>query len=115
MTEVLQDLPITDKDKVVEEVNNIKLYGYRFVSLTCEKEGEDYELTYHFDLDYKMKHVRIKVKPDDVIKSISSLYPAALLIENEYKDLYGFDFEGLIVDYKGHLYLAENAPKAPML
>lgn len=104
-----------DKDKILEEANNMKLYGYRFAALTCEKEGEEYELTYHFDLNYEIKNLRITVTPKDHIVSISSVYPSALLIENEYQDLYGFSFEGLLIDYKGRLYLAENGPTTPML
>lgn len=112
---MFENLVIIDKDDIREAVNNKKLYGHRFVALTCEKEGVNYELTYHFDLDYEMSHIRILIKADDIIKSISSIYPSALLIENEYKDLYGFNFEGLLIDYKGHLMLSEKAPKTPML
>lgn len=112
---MLENLVIVDKDDIREAVNNKKLYGHRFVALTCEKEGENYELSYHFDLNYEMSHIRILIKPEDTIKSVSSIYPSALLIENEYKDLYGFNFEGLLIDYKGHLLLSEKAPKTPML
>lgn len=111
---MLLDIKVIDKDTVMEEVNNMKLYGYRFVAMTCDKEGEGYELTYHFDLDFQMKHLRFAVNASDTIKSVSSIFPAALLVENEYQDLYGFKFEGLLVDYKGKLYLAESSPKAPM-
>ncbi|ERI94903.1 respiratory-chain NADH dehydrogenase, subunit [Clostridiales bacterium oral taxon 876 str. F0540] len=112
---MLDNLILVDKDNIREAVNNKKLYGHRFVAVTCEKEGEDYELTYHFDLNYEMSHIRILIKSEDVIKSVSSIYPSALLIENEYKDLYGFNFEGLLIDYKGHLMLSDKAPDTPML
>lgn len=112
---MLENMVIVDKDEIREAVNNKKLYGHRFVAATCEKEGEFYEITYHFDLNYDMSHIRILIKPEDVIKSVSSIYPSALLIENEYKDLYGFEFEGLLIDYKGNLMLAERSPKTPML
>jgi ech hydrogenase subunit D len=112
---MLENLVVIDKEDIREAVNNKKLYGNRFVAVACEKEGEYYELTYHFDNNYELSHIRILIKPEDVIKSISSIYPSALLIENEYKDLYGFEFEGLLIDYKGNLLLAENSPKTPML
>lgn len=112
---MIPDIVTIEKDKVLEEANNMKLYGYRFAALTCEKEGENFELTYHFDLNYKMKNLRFTVDSKASVKSISSVFPSALLIENEYEDLYGFTFEGLLIDYKGRLYLAENAPKTPML
>ena len=55
------------------------------------------------------------VEPESHVKSISSIYPSAFLIENEYQDLYGFTFDELTIDYKGRLYLAKDAPKTPML
>lgn len=112
---MLDNLTVIPKENILEEVNNLKMYGYRFVSLTCEKEKENYELTYHFDLNYKMKSVRIIINPDDTVKSISHIYPSAFLIENEYQDLYGFVFENLTIDYKGNLYLAKSSPKTPLL
>jgi Ni,Fe-hydrogenase III component G len=112
---MLENLVLIDKADISDAVNTKKFHGHRFVAMTCEKEGDNYELTYHFDLNYEMSHIRILIKPDDVIKSVSSIYPSALLIENEYKDLYGFNFEGLLIDYKGHLLLSEKSPKTPLL
>jgi ech hydrogenase subunit D len=112
---MLENLVVIDKEDIREAVNNKKLYGNRFVAVTCEKEGDFYELTYHFDYNYEISHIRILIKPEDVVKSISSIYPSALLIENEYKDLYGFEYEGLLIDYKGNLLLAEKSPRTPML
>lgn len=112
---MLDNLTIVDKEKIVEEANNLKMYGYRFAAITCDKEREFYELTYHFDLSYNMKHLRTNVHLTDIIKSISTVFPAAFLMENEYQDLYGFKFDGLIVDYKGQLYLTPDGPKTPMV
>lgn len=112
---MLEDIVFIDKDKIAEEANNMKMYNYRLVSITCEKEGENFEMTYHFDLNYKMKHLRMVFKPEDKLKSVSSIFPSAFLIENEYQDLYGFTFEDLIVDYKGNLYLTTTSPKAPLM
>lgn len=112
---LLNNLVYIEKDKILEEVNSLKLYGYRFVSITCEYEDSNYELTYHFDLNYTMKHLRVIVLKEDTIKSISPIYAAAFLIENEYQDFYGFKFTDLSIDYSGRLYLTENSPQKPLL
>lgn len=111
---MLSDLITIDKDELCEKIKNIKDDGYRFVALTCEKEGEDYEFIYHFDLNYHIKNVKIIVKIAEPIESVSSIYPSAFLIENEYQDLYGFTFNGLTIDYKGSLYMTLDSPKSPM-
>ena len=110
---MLDNLKVLEKENIEDEADLLKYHGYRFAAMTCDSEGDDFELTYHFDKDYALAHLRIVVKPFDKIKSISKIYPSAFLIENEYQDLYGFEFENLIVDYKGNLYLTKSAEKAP--
>jgi len=110
---MLDNLIEIGKANIFDEVGILKVNGYRFVAASCEQVGEQFEITYHFDLNYELKHLRIFVEPFDKVKSISSIYPAAFLIENEYQDLYGFEFTDLTIDYKGHLYLSKNAKKAP--
>lgn len=111
---MLEDITIIDEQKILEEVNNMKMYGYRFAAMTCDKDGDDLEFTAHFDKNYKMKHLRFTITPDHKIQSFSKIFPSALLIENEYQDLYGIEYKDLIIDYKGALYLAGDAPKAPL-
>ena len=113
---MLQNFMVVEKQNILEEIKKIKSEGYRFAAMTCDHDGGDtLELTYHFDLNYEMKNIRVIVNLKDKIESISSIYGPAFLIENEFQDLYGVEFSGLIIDYKGNLYLSEDAPKAPML
>ena len=110
---MLDNLIELEKDKVYDEVAALKAHGYRFVTVSCEKQNDKFELIYHFDLNYEMKHIRVTIEPFDKIKSISQIYASAFLIENEYQDLYGFEFTDLIIDYKGNLYLTKNSQKTP--
>lgn len=112
---MLPGLVVIEKKDLLDEVKKIKEKGYRLAAVSCEREGEAYEITYNFDLNYELLNLRIMVEVKDTIKSISHIYPAAFLIENEFQDLYGFKFEDLTIDYNGHLYLAKDAPEAPML
>ncbi len=103
-----------NKEEILSLCKKYKDDGYRFVAITAEKLEDRYEFTYHFDLNYEMKHVRVFLSFEDSLPSISTVFPAAFLIENEYQDLYGLIFEGLIIDYKGHLYLTQDGPVAPL-
>jgi ech hydrogenase subunit D len=111
----LDEFIVISKQDILSEVGKMKDQGYRLVAITCEKEGESFELIYHFDLNYEMKNIKVTVEPKDTIPSVSKIYSAAFLIENEYQDLFGFTFPGLIIDYKGKLYLTEDGPKTPLL
>ncbi|WP_051514909.1 NADH-quinone oxidoreductase subunit C [Fervidicella metallireducens] len=112
---MIDNVTTVEKKNLLEAVNNMKLKGYRFAAMTCVQENDIFELDYHFDLNFEMEHIKIVVNQTDEITSISKIFPAAFLIENEYQDLYGLKFKGLIVDYKGALYLTPNSPKTPMV
>jgi ech hydrogenase subunit D len=60
-----------------------------------------------------LKHLRLTAPKSTAVPSISPVYFAGLLVENEIQDHFGLTFDGLIVDYKGTLYLEEEALKTP--
>jgi ech hydrogenase subunit D len=111
---MLNDSTVIEKKDLKKEVSMLKTLGYRFASMTCEKEGQGYELIYHFDKNYAMKNLYVYVDGAESIDSISSIYPSAFLIENEYQDLFGFVFDNLTIDYKGRLYLTGEGPETPL-
>jgi ech hydrogenase subunit D len=111
---MINNIDMVSKEELVDLCERLKGEGYRFVALTCEKLLSNYELTYHFDLNYEMKHLRMFANYKDTLPSISNVFPSAFLIENEYQDLYGLVFDGLIIDYKGHLYLTTDGPTIPL-
>lgn len=115
MSEMLGEVREIEKDKVLHEIMNLKKDGYRFAAMVCEQVGENAELTYHMDKNYNLVNVRTTVGLNEKVDSISSIYSAAFLIENEFQDLYGVKFDGLSIDFGGNLYLAPDAPKTPMV
>ena len=76
--------------------------GWRLVQIGCAKVGDLYEITYSFDRDLRMEHLRIIIGPDTEISSISIIYLAAFVYENEIADLYGIPIQGIAIDYKGN-------------
>jgi ech hydrogenase subunit D len=75
--------------------------GWRLVQIGCARIGEQYEITYSFDKDLLIEHLRIVIGPDTEISSISIIYLAAFVYENEIVDLYGIPIQGIFIDYKG--------------
>lgn len=108
------EVEIKSSTELIKTIEGLKSDGYRYVTMICLKANEGHEFIYVFEKDYKLKNLRYFVKPGETPKSMSGIYLCALLIENEYQDLFGLTFEGLAIDYKGHLYLTPNSPKAPL-
>jgi ech hydrogenase subunit D len=88
--------------------------GHRLVTITCTALDEDsFDLLYSFDKDFELSHLRLKVIKNALLPSITGIYFAAFLVENEIQDLFGLRFSGLALDYKGTLYLDEEITNAP--
>ncbi len=96
------------------EVWSLKHQGYRFVTMTCTDLGEAHDVLYHFDKDYELRHLRLRLPHGETLPSISPLFFAAVIVENEMQDLFGITVSGMAVDYKGRFILSEGAPLAPL-
>lgn len=101
-------------DTLVGEVARLKAEGYRFVTISSAvADAQAIDILYHFDMNLTLKHLRLTVAKDSSVPSITAVYPAAFLVENEIQDLFGIAFEGLAVDYKRTLYLEEEVKVTP--
>ena len=105
---MLKELLPVGIDNLLGETAGIKVAGHRFVTMSCTALDEDhFDILYHFDQGLELKHLRLTVSRDTAVPSISPLYFAAFLVENEIQDLFGIRFKGLAIDYKRTLYLDE--------
>ena len=102
-----------EKNQLVAEVQALKNAGQRLLTMTSVDLGESFDLLYHFDLDLRMTHLRLTVPKGEAVPSISGIYFAALVIENEIQDLFGIKFERLALDFGGNFYLEEEVKKYP--
>jgi len=87
---------------------------YRFVTVTCLDGGDYHEIFYHFDRDYQLVNLRLLLTKGNTLPSITGVFAAAVIVENELQDLFGIKVTDLSIDYGGRLLLAEGAPQAPL-
>lgn len=82
--------------------------GWRFITQTVVDRGDEgFDILFHYDRDLEEKDFRLNVPKGTVIPSISNVYFAAMLIENENRDLFGLEYDGLVLDFQRTLYLEE--------
>jgi len=111
---VQEEVISVSSDVLVGEVATAKVQGFRFVTMSCvELDGNSVDILYHFDKDLALKHIRLTVLKDSAVASISPVYFAAFLVENEIQDLFGIHFKGLVFDYRRTLYLDEEVKVTP--
>ncbi len=113
MSALLTARPVTTEN-LLHEVALLKQQGCRLITLTCLDTGDGHDVIYHFAKKYDEFHLRKHVAPGATLISISTIYPCAMIVENEIKDHFGVPVTGLPIDFQGRLMLSENAPRAPM-
>lgn len=108
------DIISISPDDVVGACARKKAEGYRFVTMTCTAiDNDNLDVLYHFEKDYVLAHLRLCISKDLPLPSISTVYFAAFLVENEIQDLFGLRFHGLVLDYDRTLYLDPEVGHAP--
>ncbi|WP_018125730.1 NADH-quinone oxidoreductase subunit C [Desulfovibrio oxyclinae] len=113
-----KEFPVTIEN-VVSETMRMKNEGYRLVSMTCRQTGDgEAEIIYHFDRDLSLVHLRMSgVDLKQNVPSISGVFFAAIIGENEMRDQYDITFDGLALDFNRSLLLDEeiSAVTVPMV
>ena len=110
----LQEL--SDISNFLPLVHHTKAEGYRFITITAvdDADNDNFDLYYHFDKELELKQIKISLKRGSSIPSISYIYEAAFLVENEIKELFGVNITDISIDYGGALLLSNADLNAPM-
>ncbi len=98
---------------VITQTRNLKYEGFRFITMSSVDLGDSISVLYHLDKDLQAINLRVNVPKGNKMPSISSVYYCAFLVENEIKEHFGVDFDGLPLDFEGMLYLDEEVQKTP--
>jgi len=97
--------------ELIQAVTELKENSARFITITTNDLKEDeVELIYHFEIDKHIDSIRLPAKKDKPIQSISGLYWAAFIAENELQDLFNLKFEDLVVDFGSEMLKVKQSP-----
>lgn len=87
--------------------------GYSFVQMCASTLEDSVELLYTYQAPaYEgpgLEGVRVNVPDGASVPSITSVYPAAFVFENETHDLFGVKIEGINIDFGGEFYTVNVA------
>ncbi len=98
---------------VISQTRTLKYEGFRLVTMSSVDLGDSIDVLYHLDKDLQIINLRVNGPKGKKMPSISSVYSSAFLVENEIKEHFGVDFDGLSIDFEGMLYLDEEVQKTP--
>ena len=85
--------------------------GWRYVQTLATLTDEGIDLVYSFMRDGHLANYVVPIDRDAVVPSVSDVFLAAFVFENEIHDLFGVKVEGIAIDFLGNFYqLANEAP-----
>ena len=100
-------------DMVISQLRVLKDEGFRFVTMSSADLGESICVLYHLDKDLELVNLKVDVPKGKKMPSIASVFSSAFLVENEIKEHFGVDFDGLPLDFQGMLYNDEEVQRTP--
>ncbi|MDD2335144.1 MAG: NADH-quinone oxidoreductase subunit C [Geobacteraceae bacterium] len=100
-------------DRIISQTRMLKDEGFRFITMSSTDLGDSICVLYHLDKDLELVNLKVNVPKGTKMPSICSVYASAVLIENEIKEHFGVEFDGLSLDFQGMLYLDEEVQKTP--
>ncbi|MGE5474578.1 MAG: NADH-quinone oxidoreductase subunit C [Ignavibacteriales bacterium] len=110
---MIENIVEIKREYLLAEVKKLKNSGYRFVTASCIDLGSEFMIYYHFDKDGQMEHLKLVSDKEQEIPSISGIYFAGALTENEMKDLFGIKIKDLVLDYGGKFMITHDVGPAP--
>lgn len=85
--------------------------GWRYVQTLAVLTEEGVDLVYSFMKDGHLANSVVPVARGEEVPSISDLFLAAFVFENEIHDLFGVSIKGIAIDFEGSFYqLSAEAP-----
>lgn len=114
MTADQQIIPVTE-EALLARVLMLRHEGYRLAHISATSLKDTLEINYGFDRGGAYLTLRLTVPAGAPrLPSISRIYWAAFIYENELHDLFGLQVEGMEVDFKGRFFKTAIAnPWAP--
>lgn len=114
---IKQDFRSISLDKLIDTCKERKENGYRLAQLCPKLERDDsITLIYTFIKDTEMVNYKVSGIKKGVteVPSVTELFIAAFVFENEAHDLFGVNIVGNLIDFQGKFYAFAEGTEAPM-
>ena len=99
------EVETVNADVLLKRAAELKSAGWRLVQACATTLTDQFEVTYSFDLQYRLLNLRVNVpKQGAQLPSIGSSFANAFTYENELQDLFGIKVNGVNPDFGGKFY-----------
>ncbi|MFA5928959.1 MAG: NADH-quinone oxidoreductase subunit C [Candidatus Margulisiibacteriota bacterium] len=100
-----QEITVIEKTDLLAKVRERLESGDRLVQIGATRSPDHLELNYSFDNNFKFRNYKLILPLAGAeVPSVSAIYWAAFLYENEIHDLFGIKITDIALDYQGKFY-----------
>lgn len=116
-TPTVPDIPAEklEPTELRQKMTELKSRGYRFMTTSCLDLGESFGIYYHMDRDLQLVHYYVELPKGRPLDSVSDIFPGGFVAENEMRDMFGVEIEGLTLDYGSKFLITELEGGPPLL
>jgi ech hydrogenase subunit D len=111
---LIQNIVPVKASELTDKIQDLKNDGYRLGQACALTNKGELQIIYSLDKDHVLLNLRLNVPADLEVPSITGIFWAAFIYENEMHDLFGFKFKNLALDYGGNFFqVSEPTPWNP--
>jgi ech hydrogenase subunit D len=108
---------IINKNELLPTIKKELELKKRFITATCLDAENNFEIIYTFapnDSVSPLTNIRVVISKTETLPSISGIYSAAVITENEMMGDFKIQIDGLPLDYQGKLMHTKNSMRFPL-
>lgn len=106
---------VVDKANLIPTVWRLLDENCRLATVICLDQGKLFLLTYYFHKQLELVALRVRIRKNEELPSISGVHFPAALIENELKELFGIKITNIALNFEGRMLLTDESPEKPLL
>jgi NADPH-dependent glutamate synthase beta subunit-like oxidoreductase len=106
---------VADKFDMLIKINDLKAQNARLMTITARDLGTEVEMIYNFERALDIINLHLKTPKNEPIPSITGVFPAAFIAENEIQDMFNIKVSGINIDFGGRLMKIEGADETTLL
>jgi Ni,Fe-hydrogenase III component G len=108
---------VISKDRLLDESRKMLAAKARFAMATCLESGDNFEILYNFEPAESvspLSTIRVVMPKQEILPSISGIYFAAVVAENEMCGDFNINISGMVLDFNRALLHTKDSVQYPL-
>jgi ech hydrogenase subunit D len=108
---------VISKEQLIDEVKKKLAAKARFAMMTCMESGDKFEILYTFEpaeAVSPLSQIRVFMPKNETLPSITGVYPAAVVVENETVGDFKIEISGMALDFNKLIMHTKDSMQFPL-